>query len=95
MEKSTLLVPAIGIFDEKKKTFGGRCLVCHSNYEDYIIHITTDYHKNRIRQSPFEKEIVDLCTQFEKSVKCQKPRRNGRFCKPNGTTKKHKYVKKA
>jgi hypothetical protein len=96
LSKSNMLVPAKGVFDKVENIFKGRCIVCHFDFVDYLIHISSDYHKNNIRQNNFEKDIANLCDQVINKVQTiQRPRRKGRFCHSNGTTKKHKFFKKS
>jgi hypothetical protein len=61
LSKSNMLVPAKGVFDKVENIFKGRCIVCHFDFVDYLIHINSEYHKNNIRQNVFEKDIANLC----------------------------------
>ncbi len=71
-------------------------MVCKKDYYDYRAHIQAGIHKAKIRQNKFEKDIANLCSMMEKAIKqCKKPRRNGKLCKSNGTTRRHKFFKKS
>lgn len=36
------------------------CCVCRCYYEDYLEHIESNYHKTKLKEAPFSKDISEL-----------------------------------